>query len=734
MKDYLRTIVFGGLFAVPFLTMLVFNDYFFPYITGKNFIFRIIIEIIAVAWVLLILVDAKYRPKYSAILASFSVLIVVMFFANFFGQDPHTGFWSNFERMDGYITLVHVFLYTLILGSVLSSKKEWSWYFNVTLFVAFITAMYGVFQYTGGVGEVAGRRIESFLGNAAYFSIYMFFHIFIAFWMFVESKITFQRVIYALLSVLFIYGLMNSGTRGTVLGFGVGVGALVTYIMLFGAKFKEFRRYAIGTFIFLVIGVSVFVLGKDTEFIQNNPNLARVANIDLSKDLKVRGTIWGMAWEGVKERPVLGWGQGNFNYVFNAKYEPFLYDQEQWFDRAHDIFFDWLIAGGFLGLIAYLSIFASLLYYLIIVPIIRKNEEEKFNVLERGILFGALVGYFVHNLVVFDNLISYIFFAVVLALIHSRVGKPLWEKYFAKLKVDQALFNQFFVPVGMVGVVALVYFINVPSMQAAGDIIKAYRTEDPAGKLAMFETALNRHSFAHQEITEQISQQAMKILNDPKATEQVKQDYIKRSEEELNKLIAEKPGDARVHVFASTFYRAINDLESADKQIVIAQELSPRKPSIIMQRAIIKYSQGDMEAARDLFKQAYDLDLRNSEALSFYAGTLFLTGESDKAKALADSEAKLKIFAMNDFILSSVNKVGDMDYLKDLYEVRVKEDPKAIQNWASLSFIYYQAGDKESAIKTLEKATEAVPTFAKSAQCFIGNIKAGKEPQDGCNN
>jgi len=223
MNDILKAIVYGGLFAIPFLTLFVANDYFFPFITGKNFAFRIIVELVFVAWAVLALLDTTYRPKFSWILSSFSVLLGVMFFANMFGVHPESSFWSNFERMDGYITLVHVFLYVVVLGSVFTTKKAWNWYLHTTLAVALIAAIYGVAQYTGVVEGREGSRIESYLGNAAYFSIYMLFHIFIAFWMFVESKVTLHRVVYILLSVLFIYALMNSGTRGTVLGFGAGL-------------------------------------------------------------------------------------------------------------------------------------------------------------------------------------------------------------------------------------------------------------------------------------------------------------------------------------------------------------------------------------------------------------------------------------------------------------------------------------------------------------------------------
>lgn len=754
MNDFLKVLVYGGLFTIPFLTLYVANDYFFPFITGKNFAFRILVEVAFMAWAVLCLLDTKYRPKFSWVLGSFSLLLVVMFFANLLGQHQTTGFWSNFERMDGYVTLVHVFLYTLVLGSVLTTKQQWGWYLHTTLVAAFITAFYGIAQYTGMVEGFEGRRIESYLGNAAYLSIYMLFHIFIAFWMMVESKVRAHQLIYLLLAGLFTFALINSGTRGTVLGLAVGVGVMVTYIMLFGAKYREFRRYAIGAFILLVAGVGFFILAKDTAFVQNQPNLARVANINLSQDLKVRGTIWGMAWEGVKERPVLGWGQGNFNYVFNEQYEPFLYDQEQWFDRAHNIIFDWLVAGGFLGLLAYLGIFVAALYYLFIVPLFLRTDEESFTVLERGVLLGILAGYMTHNLVVFDNIVSYMFFGLILALLHSRVGKgmPTLEA----VKVDRALVTQFVAPVAIILLVATVYVVHLPGMAAAADIIDGYQAATPSDKLAAFKRAAGRHSFAQQEIAEQIAQQAMASIRTEGVDLALQQEFVAFAESELMRLAADKPGDARVEVFIGSFYRAIGDLEAAATHMDRAREFSPRKQSIILQQAIIAYSQGDMEKSRDYFEEAFRLDERNPEAREFYASLLFVTGDIEGAHALFIDKETVTRASLNDFLYSSALQVGDTAFVAELYKARIAlylaveaGDPSYVaalyknrvagkpneveQDWASLAFLYNQMGDTKAAIETLRQAAAARPNFSKAATCIADNIAAGKEkPEEGC--
>lgn len=288
----------------------------------------------------------------------------------------------------------------------------------------------------------------------------------------------------------------------------------------------------------LVVVFSGFFAVRDSAYIQSKPALARIANIDLGNDLRVRSIIWGMSIEGVKERPLFGWGNGNFNYVFNEQYDPRLYGQEQWFDRVHNIVFDWLIAGGVVGLLAYGSIFAAIFYYLIIVA---WRKESAIPVMERGILVGLTVGYMTHNLVVFDNIISYIFFAVLLALVHSYYSEE-WGG-FMKRSLPKPIVTQIAAPIIVVLAVVIVYVVNVPGMRAASGIIDAFRTQDIAQRLSTFEEILALNSFAQQEIVEQLAQQAMGIAQNPGAIDPALRDkFLATAESELQKMVQEKPG------------------------------------------------------------------------------------------------------------------------------------------------------------------------------------------------
>ena len=727
MKDILKVLVFGGLFSVLLLPLYVENDFFFPFITGKNFAFRIIVEIVFASWVLLALYDVKYRPKFSWILAGFASLLVVMAVANALGEYPLKSFWSNFERMDGYVTLVHVFLYALVLGSVMTTQKLWSYFLHMSIAVAIYVAVSGIIAQSEMFGGKASR-VDSTLGNAAYMAVYMLFHIFFTVFVALRSKVTLHKALYVLATVVFIYTLLLTGTRGTFLGLVGGSIAAVSYIALFGRSVPQLRKYSVwGILSIIIIGLS-FIAIKDSSFIQENKSLSRIANINLQEDLEVRMTIWGMAWEGVKERPLLGWGQGNFNYVFNEQYDPFLYNQEQWFDRVHNIFFDWLIAGGFLGFIAYFSIMAALIFYLFIEPVIMK-KESKFTVLERAVLIGLLVGYLMHNFVVFDNIISYIFYGSMIGLIHARVAKPI--KKIEGFTMSKQMVTQFATPIVIIIAGFSIYFINSSGIQAADDMIDALVAPSIPARLEAFHSAITRDSFANQEVVEQLAQQAMNIGRNPNIAQQDKENMIQRSELELLKLADEKPGDARIHNFLGSFYRAIGAIPQAREQAAIAQSLSPRKPALILEQGIIELQASDDVAALGFMKQAFELNEKNTPARTLYATTLIRTGGLAEAKELV-GEKYITEFAMNDYALSNAQATGDLPFMAELFLARIAKEPANAQHRASLAFIYYQLDDIEASIEVLHAAGEAVPEFAETAACYVNNLEAGNSPDAGC--
>jgi tetratricopeptide (TPR) repeat protein len=345
------------------------------------------------------------------------------------------------------------------------------------------------------------------------------------------------------------------------------------------------------------------------------------------------------------------------------------------------------------------------------------------------VLIGLLAGYLMHNIVVFDNIISYIFYGCVLALVHAHVSTHF--KKVEAFTMNPQMIGQFVAPIVIIIAGAGVYFLNAPGIAAAKDIIDAMMAQDSRTRLEEFVSALERKSFADQEIVEQLAQQAMSISRNPKVAEEDRAMFIQRSELELLRMTEEKPGDARLHAFLSSFYRSIGAMPQAQEQAAKARELSPNKQAIIIEQGIIEIQLGDIEKAKEFLKTAFELDESNTEARVLYAAVLAGHDQMDEAKALIGKEY-LTQFAQSDFALSMVDQGGDKELLIEMFEARIAADPTSAQNRASLAYIYYEQGESEKAIEVLEKAAEEISTFAPSATCFIGNLKKGVKPDEGC--
>src|SRR3990167_1583674 len=219
LSKYSKYLIFTGLFLIPFIPFLVSSAFFFPFITTKAFAWRIIVEIVFAAWLLLAFLDTAYRPKKSLILYSILGFLAIIGLADIFGITPIKSFWSNFERMEGFITLLHLGMFFLVISSVFK-EIDWKRWWNVSLAASFVMVLYSVLQIIGlKTINQGGVRVDGTLGNAIYLAVYMLFHIFIAFlFMWREWKNVALRWVYGLLIFTQVFILYYTATRGAILG------------------------------------------------------------------------------------------------------------------------------------------------------------------------------------------------------------------------------------------------------------------------------------------------------------------------------------------------------------------------------------------------------------------------------------------------------------------------------------------------------------------------------------
>ncbi|MCX6703332.1 MAG: O-antigen ligase family protein [Candidatus Zambryskibacteria bacterium] len=715
IKNILKWGVIGGLFAVPFVPFIVSSSMLFPFITGKGFAFRIIVEIVAVLYVLLALIDVEYRPKFSLITKAVLVFTGVVLLADLLGENPFKSLWSNYERMEGFVLIAHLAVYYIVASSVFHTKEWWDKFWNTSLVASGLMSLYGFYQLSGqAVINQGGVRVDATFGNASYLAIYMVFHMFLSANFFLTAKEKMWRWIYGALFLGQGVILYFTATRGAILGL-IG-GALITVGII---AWKEranaqVRKIAIGFGACIVLLVLIFAGIRNTEFVQKSPVLSRFSTLSFA-EIKTQGRyyVWPMAIEGFKERPILGWGQENFNYVFNKNYNPLMYGQEQWFDRTHNVVLDWLIAGGILGLLSYLSLYGALLYFM--------WKKSDFSLEEKAIFTGFLAAYFFHNFFVFDNLVSYIIFFSLLAYVHGRsVHQGLWARLTTRT-LGKDTFTYVAIPVAALALVALVYFVNVPAISASTNLIYAIspQKEGPAKNLEYFKKTFAYNSFGQSEALEQLVPATSQLLQG-EVSDALKQDFLTFTEVQVEAKVKQAPEDARYLLFAGSFYNRTGQYDKAIAHLENAVKYSPKKPTMYFELGSSYLGKKDYAKTFEYFEKGYLLEPRFQDADIIYTIGALYAGKKDVAQKML---AELGLRAISDDrILRTFADLKDYQTVIAILSARIQADPKNPQNLLTLAGVYAEIGQKQQAIAIIQNLIKEYPEFKLQGDSYIKEL------------
>lgn len=722
-NQWLRWGILGGTLLIFFTPLFVSTDLFFPFITGKNFAFRILVELVFALWLILALRDPSARPKRSGLFFLSLLFIVALGVSDFFGADPTKSFWSNFERMEGWVGLAHAVAFFVVLYSAFT-EKYWKILWNTAIGVSVLEGLYGVGQLLGWFTiNQGGVRLDGTFGNATYLAVYMLFSFFLTalaiVWWGNGQKQKWLPIVYGLAMLLQAVVIFYTATRGTILGLIGGFFIAGIVFLIFGKEYARLRKIGIGALVILILLIGGFYAVRNTPLVQNNDVLTRLASIATPSGLLAQGAtrfdIWKMALKGFEERPVLGWGQESFNFVFNQYYQPSLYGQEPWFDRAHNEFLDMLVAGGVVGFLLYVSFFAFALWYL-------WRPRSGFTFLERGLLTGLLAGYAFHNLFVFDNLVSYFYFFALLAYLGGRANArdpapALWSGTVAEGT------NAIAAGAVVAVMAAVFYFANVPGIATASDIIQGL-TSHPEGiatNFDYFKKAAANTGLGHQEVCEQLVQFALQVksLNaaDPTLLQQI-EDF---ADQQMGALVASVPNDARLRVFYGSYLRQIGKLDAANTQLLAAHALSPGKQQIDFELVNLEVDAGNLPSALDWAKQAYESDTSYDLARETYAAVAIRMGN----RSLASSLLGNIIPSDSDALLSAYLSVNDYPDVITILKERVTADPNNYETHVQLAAGYLQAGERTNAVSELQEAIKLNPSFEQQGQSYIQQIQSG---------
>lgn len=708
-----RWTALGALFLIPFTPLIVIDGFFFPFITGKAFYFRILVEVALAAWIVLAAMDRRYRPRFSWIGVTMLAFVAWMFVADSFAINSGKAFWSNFERMEGWVLLAHLGAFFFVASAVLGAERKWRAWFLASLGVSVIVCLYALLQLADVLAIHQGStRIDASFGNSAYLAIYLLFNVFIAGWLaLTERRPELKWALLALGGVQAVL-IFFTGTRGAILGLvgGLVLAALLTAVSA-GARA---RGYAVIALAAIVLLSGTFYLARDSSFVKESYILDRVASISL-EDGQTRFRIWSMAWQGFLESPVTGWGQEGFNYVFNAHYNPELYGQEPWFDRAHNAFIDWLMAGGLPAFLLFIGLFLAAVWLL--------WSRSELSRPERIALTAALAGYAVHNFFVFDNLYSYVYFFAILALIDSQVGRPIRRLADAP-QADESRAMTSVVPVAAIAGIALIWFVNVGGMTAASKLVAAISPTPSgiSGNIALFEDLVRDEPFAMQEVREQLVSLASTAAQDQSVPAEDKQKVFDLAIAEMRKQVDAYPRDTRGHLQLAFAYRAAGDATSALEATLAAALLTPTKQDIWITAGVLAWDLGDTDAAADYFRRAYELaperpDLAEYAAAGAYAVRDAAGGDALLVGAYGTTTVDSQILAV------AYYRSELWDRLIRLWEFRAARPEADVQTFFSLAAAYYAGGDRQTAIAVIRDTIARFPEAKAAGEAAIQEIQ-----------
>lgn len=478
LEKFLKTLVWIGTIFSFYIPWIIGNGGFFPFVGPKSLWFIFAAEIVFFAWLALAVINPKYRPKKNIVLGTLFIYILVVGISTITGVDPLRSFWSKFERMTGYLMILHCFMYFVALSSYFRTKKQWTVVLCISIFFSLImgftflgfhyaekqaqiivsaNAQIGQQELMNKLGWPWGDLYGNYvngqnglsLGNKSFMGTYLMFHVFFALYLLMlalfdkvklgledirNKDFWHQAIIWlCILSIAILAVVMKlANTRAMFYSFLGGLGLFAVFFVI-----KKVNK-KVG--IALLVAYAVIAIVLLAGIVDKDLFINKIYNIhDVFKNAggSARLVIWQDVMPQVWKKPLFGWGPENFELAFYPIFDPKLFLQEYggevWFDRAHNVFIDNLISTGIIGLLAYLSLAAAAVWFLY-----KESKKENGNYWALATMAPLMAAYYIQNATVFDMVASFLVFYLSLAFIASLRDYADGDVLFKDLQINKA--------------------------------------------------------------------------------------------------------------------------------------------------------------------------------------------------------------------------------------------------------------------------------------------------------
>lgn len=409
-----------GVMEAAWLAAVIVVPVFFDVYSSRIFepdkisLLRTLALLILAAWVIKLLEEGKlnraafrqapYRFKswlglpLFALVFAFGLLYII---SSLFSITPAASFWGSYQRLQGtYTTFSYLIVFSALVINV-RKRAQVERLITTIIFSSLPVSLYGILQHfqidpVPWGGNVA-VRVAANLGNS----------IFVAAFLIMVFPLTAVRALKAFLAILndkdhlavnlvrataylFIaalqlIALIFSGSRGPLLGWLAGSFFLFLVISLLWRQ----RWFTIGVVaVTLFLGGFLIVLNIPNgplEGLRNTPGVGRLGRL-LDPESQT-GQVRVLIWQGASQlvlphaplqypngendrfsflRSLIGCGPESMMVAYNRFYPPelaYVESRNAAPDRSHNETWDSLVMTGVLGLVIYLALFGSIIYY-----------------------------------------------------------------------------------------------------------------------------------------------------------------------------------------------------------------------------------------------------------------------------------------------------------------------------------------------------------------------------------
>jgi hypothetical protein len=120
------------LYVAVFAVVIVMDSMFFPFIGGKDFLFRFTIELSLICFVFAWALEMRSGELKELLASTFKKPLVIAvsafsgayLLACLFAYDMHAAFWSNYERGEGGFQMIHYYLFFLLLSFCFAPRRN----------------------------------------------------------------------------------------------------------------------------------------------------------------------------------------------------------------------------------------------------------------------------------------------------------------------------------------------------------------------------------------------------------------------------------------------------------------------------------------------------------------------------------------------------------------------------------------------------------------------------------